>query len=101
MSVVAPSVTRVTTSTDGLVPWQIAKAHRWAYPLMMLRFEQRRRAGHDLDRRMEARLRRWRQERRRDGLVVDYDPASEEGFTLVPRRPGIDRDLIREPDGDR
>jgi hypothetical protein len=63
-----------------------------------LRCEERRRAGHRLDLQMEARLRRWRHELELRGLVVDYDPGSEEGFVLVPRRQGVDHDLIREPD---
>ena len=31
-------------------------------------------------------------------LVLDYDPSTEEGFGYVARRPGLDLDLIREPD---
>ncbi len=97
---VAPSVSGVRTSSESLVPWPIEKCHLWAYALMMLRCEERRRAGHRLDLRMEARLRRWRHDLDIRGLVVDYEPASEEGFVLVPRRPGIDRDLVREPDAE-
>lgn len=97
---VASSVTKVTTPTDGLVPWQIEKCHLWAHHLMMLRCEERRRAGHDLGLRMESRLRRWRHELERRHVVVDYQPHAEEGFVLVPRRLGVDHDLIREPEVD-
>jgi len=31
------------------------------------------------------------------GLVVHYDADTEQGVCYVPRRPGVDLDLIREP----
>jgi hypothetical protein len=81
---------------DDLIPWAVEKRHRWAYPLMMLRAEARRRAGMDNPGTMRERLDRWLAKMERDNTVVSYDPASEPGFTYVQRTPG-DADLIRLP----
>lgn len=83
---------------DDLIPWAVAKEHRWAYPLMMLRTEARRRAGLNPAAGMQDRLDKWLRRLARDNIVVAYDPDSEDGFTYLPRRPGIDTDLIRQPD---
>lgn len=61
--------------------------------------EARRRAGAELVEADEARLTVFKQQLAEHDLVVAYDPGTEEGFSAVPRRPGIDHDLIREPDG--
>jgi hypothetical protein len=82
---------------DDLIPWAVNREHRWKYPLAMLRAEARRRAGADLRPDDASRLRNWLDEMRASGSVVHYDPETEEGFFYVPRRVGIDRDLIREP----
>lgn len=34
------------------------------------------------------------------GVVVHYDPTTERGFWYVPRRPGVDLDVVREPLGE-
>ena len=80
---------------DDLIPWAVEKQHRWAYPLMMLRTEARRRAGMEIAGSMRGRLDRWLAQMRRNDTVVHYDPMAGEGFLVVPRRPGIDTDLIR------
>ncbi|PVU82946.1 hypothetical protein DDP54_07940 [Cellulomonas sp. WB94] len=82
---------------DGLVPWQVADCHRRAFAVAMLRMEARRRAGAALSPGDTVRLARWRREPDERGLVVSYDAQSDEGFGYVPRRPGLDPDLIREP----
>lgn len=82
---------------DDLIPWQVQKQHRWAYPALMLRAEMRRRAGQDLGADQETRLDRWLSTMRRDGTVVDYDPASDEGFRYLPRSARDEEDLIRRP----
>lgn len=82
---------------DDLIPWAVKKEHRWAYPLMMLRTEARRRAGLEVAESMQGRLDRWLAQMEADGTVVHYDPDTEEGFFYVPRRPKSDPDLIREP----
>lgn len=78
-----------------LVPWaEIAKAHRWDYALTMLRLEERRRRGEDLEPGMKQRIDRWLAIREADDSVVAYDP--DRGFEYVPRRPE-DVGLVRMP----
>lgn len=95
-----PSATRDATA---LIPWSVRAEHRWAYPLALLRMEQRRRSGHAITSTDRARLESWRGTLERKALVVHYDPTTAEGFHYVARRPGIDDDLVRRPhvDGER
>ncbi|HYF74616.1 MAG TPA: hypothetical protein VD864_17435 [Nocardioides sp.] len=83
---------------DDLIPWAVEKQHRWAYPLMMLRTEARRRAGMEVSGGMLDRLERWLERMTADQTVIHYDPATEEGFSYVPRRADLDVDLIRVPE---
>lgn len=83
-------------ATTGLIPWEVGTWHRWAYPLMMLRTEERRRIGAEVTESMQARLDTWLFERRWEDTVVAYDPTTEEGFSYVPRLP-CDDDLVRRP----
>ncbi len=80
----------------ALVPWRVEERHRWATPLVMLRTEERRRAGRALPATSRDRLLRWRRRMERDGTVVAYDPSTPDGFSLVPREP-YDTDLVRAP----
>ena len=97
MSVKTEHVTKALRE-DDLVPWDIRPEHRWAYPLALLRTEARRRAGARGTVTEEERLALWKAGLADQGQVVAYDPYSEEGFSYVPRRAGVDGDLIREPD---
>jgi hypothetical protein len=83
---------------DDLIPWAVERDHRWAYPLMMLRTEGRRRAGLEVAESMTGRLDRWLEQMTKDDTVIHYDPETEEGFFYVPRRKGVDMDLIRVPE---
>lgn len=85
---------------DNLIPWQVkpVKNHLWSYPLAMLRVESRRRSGMELRPLDEQRLTAWKEDLYERGRVVHYDPDTEQGWFYVPRRQGIDLDLIREPD---
>ena len=85
-------------SRDPIVPWAVKAEHRWARPLAMLRIESRRRAGFDVPGEDLDRLSRFRSELAQRNLVVHYEPRTGQGWWLVPRRRGIDADLIREPD---
>lgn len=89
---------RRITRDDGLIPWAVKQEHRWAYPVMMLRQEARRRAGHELSDDYERQLNAWLEKLKEDGAVVHYEPDTEEGFFYVARREGIDNDIIREPE---
>ena len=89
-------LTRRITRDDNLIPWLVTEKHRWAYPLAMLRVEARRRAGREIREVDLARLEPWKQDLVEGGLVVHYDPDTEQGFFYVPARPE-DADLIRVP----
>lgn len=83
---------------DDLIPWAVERQHRWAYPLMMLRTEARRRAGMQVADGMLDRLERWLDRMRADQTVIHYDAATDEGFSYVARRTDLDVDLIRVPE---
>ncbi|MBB5833401.1 hypothetical protein [Kribbella italica] len=83
---------------DDLIPWEIKDEHRWRNAVTLLRAVARQRAGMELSERDAERLPGWLETRRETGTVVHYDPDTERGFFYVPRRPGIDNDLIREPE---
>lgn len=86
---------------EDLIPWRVEERHRWEYPAMMLRAAGRRRAGRALGGDYDSRLDAWLRTREEDDTVVHYDPDTDEGWFYVPRRPGIDTDLIRVPDWKR
>lgn len=83
---------------DDLIPWFVKEEHRYALPILMLRAEARRRQGATLDPQSERKLRGFLDQRQRKNDVVHYDPDTEEGWQYVPRREGVDLDLIREPE---
>lgn len=82
---------------DDLIPWNVKREHRWEYPVVMLRVEVRRREGRELRDIDAKRLESWKRQLTEGGLVVHYDPETDEGWWYVPAREGIDLDLIREP----
>lgn len=82
---------------DDLIPWAVLREHRWAYPLMMLRTEARRRAGLEVAESMQGRLDAWLKQMEEDDTVIHYDPDTVDGFHYVKRRTK-DTDLIRVPD---
>lgn len=88
---------RRITRDDELIPWMVKDEHRWAYPVVMLRVEARRRAGRPLRKVDSDRVEPWKKELLEKGLVVHYDPDTDDGFFYVPARPGVDLDLIRVP----
>jgi hypothetical protein len=90
-------IDRVVVSDGELVPWDVDPEHRWCFDLAMLRAEARRRAGARLRPQDDDLVARWCRRLHDAGLVVHYDPQTEEGFWYVPRRPGVDLDLVREP----
>lgn len=81
---------------DQLIPWKVKQEHRFAYPLMMLRVEARKRDGYKLRESDKDRLASYLSMLEREGAVIHYEPDTEQGFFLVPRQPG-DHDLIHEP----
>jgi len=83
---------------DDLIPWEVKREHRWRYPLAMLRHEARQRSGLESAEGIPEKLAAWKANMEAEGVVVHYDPDTEDGFFYVPRRKGIDTDLIRVPD---
>jgi hypothetical protein len=94
----ASRLTRGAVDDAVLIPWVIAVEHRWAYPVAMLRAEARRRRGDELSPLDAARVSAFIANLAEGDLVIHYDSSTVEGFAYVPRRPGIDVDLIRRPD---
>lgn len=80
-----------------LIPWMIDGKHRYKHALAMLRAEGRRRAGAPLSDIQQKRLDSWLEFLKEEDAVVHYDPETEDGFFYVPRRPGVDTDLVRVP----
>jgi hypothetical protein len=87
---------RVVLDVD-LIPWTVQERHRWAYGMALLRLEARTRAGGAISPSDVRRLESWRTRLAEADLVVHYDPDTEGGFCYVPRRKGVDLDVIREP----
>lgn len=84
------------THNPTLMPWALEPEHRRALDARALRVEARLRAGKDVSEHSFRLWRAWRKRLDESGAVVDYDPV--EGFRHVPRREGVDKDLIRVPD---
>lgn len=80
-----------------LLPWVVHLDHRDLYAAKMLRLEGRRRRGEKVPAEKLRYLDNWKRKLQEDGTVVHYEYATEEGWFYVPRRPGIDQDLIRDP----
>lgn len=81
-----------------LIPWEIKKLnHRHKTAVQRLRAAGRLRAGRPLTPRTEGELRRWVEHLAETNAVVHYEPATDQGWFYVPRREGIDTDLIRNP----
>jgi uncharacterized protein (DUF1778 family) len=83
-------------NVEEMVPWAISPEHRWAYPLMMLRAESKRRAGQEVTGSLSVRLDDWLAMMERENTVVDYDPQSTDGFAYVTRTDD-DTGLVRVP----
>jgi len=79
---------------DALIPWDMKPEHRYAYPVQMLRLEARARAGEPVRAADANRHRNFIAMLVEDGLVVDYDPTTVDGFRYVPRLP-TDTDIVR------
>lgn len=81
-----------------LVPWRVRHEHLGRYPVAMLRRVARMRNGAEMSDADMERIESWLASLKEENAVVHYDPNTEEGFFYVPRRAGIDTDLIRVPD---
>jgi hypothetical protein len=73
------------------LPWRVATPHLGAYPARMLRLLGRRNAGVDMSEEQNRRLDSWLAQMDELGVVVGYDPDSEEGFVYIDRHPSDPR----------
>ena len=85
---------------NPLIPWRVRREHQRKWTHTQLRNENRRRNGLHVNSSALTDLERWKIALDKAGAVVDYRRDTEEGYFLVPRRDGIDKDLIREPEGE-
>lgn len=83
---------------NPLIPWRVRREHQRKWTHSLLRNENRRRSGLPVPDTALTELERWKIGLEKAGAVVDYRPDTEEGYFLVPRRDGIDTDLIRVPE---
>lgn len=88
---------RVAVRDETLIPWDVRLEHSWLSPMRMLRAEIRRRGGLELTPEQAARLDVWKGLLEGQDLVVHYSRDTEQGFFYVPRRDGVDDDIIRNP----
>lgn len=79
-----------------LIPWSVSREHHTHTLLQALQSEARSRDKQEVAQSSEYRRRKVA-EMIGDGNVIHYDRSTDEGFVLVPARPGIDEDWIREP----
>lgn len=85
---------------NPLIPWKVRREHQRKWTHSLLRNENRRRNGLPVPEPALIELERWKIGLERAGAVVDYRPDTEEGYFLVPRRDGVDTDLIRVPEAE-
>lgn len=89
---------RRTAWDTELIPWAIHPRHRYQYAILMLRKEARRRAGFDITEQQEHEIDAWLAGMEANGTVLHYDPDTDQGWFYVPRREGVDTDIIRRPE---
>jgi len=88
---------RTKGSRSG-VPWHpIKPEHRDRFLAKMLRAAARSDRGLTNAPPIEQRLRRFLRSADQEDFVIHYDPDTPDGFYRVPRRPGIDLWLVRDP----
>ena len=80
-----------------MIPWKLKPMHRHRHAARMLRTQERLEAGLAVGPSLSRQVEQWRAGLREDDLVIDYDPDTDEGFTRVPRRDGVDWGWVHEP----
>ena len=86
-----------TNRASGGIPWALRSEHRWSNAARMLRAQNRLDAGHDIGQSLIPQLKAWRARLEREDVVIHYDPDTAQGFSKVPRRPGVDLRWVHEP----
>lgn len=82
---------------DDFVPWTIASRHRTSYVLYMLRVGARLERSLPVRDGDERRYRAWKDELDEKDGVVDYDPATVDGFLYRRRKPEDGNGIVRRP----
>lgn len=82
---------------NPLIPWNVRREHQRKWMHTLLRNENRRRNGLPVNGAALTELERWKIALQKADAVVEYRRDTEEGYFLVPRRNGVDTDLIRVP----
>lgn len=80
------------------IPWKLRPEHTSTVEAQAIRSHSRREDGLVVDDERTRILKRMEERLYPRGLVIHYDPATEQGWWYVPARPGIDLGLVREPD---
>lgn len=91
-------IERRVTRDDKLIPWKVEEQHRYMWDILQLRKEARRRTGSPLPEGEGDVVDAWIRGLDEEGAVIHYEPDTDQGWFRVPRRKGVDHDLIREPD---
>ena len=84
--------------SDNEIPWAVREQHAGVLQHQMLGSAARVAQGLPVGAEGQRRLTAWLEDLRAADAVLHYDPETKEGWFYVPRRPGIDRGLIREPE---
>ena len=84
--------------SDNDIPWAVSPEHAEQEQHQMLGLAARVARGESVNTEDESRLTTWLEDLRAADAVVHYDSETKEGWFYVPRRPGIDRCLVREPE---
>ena len=80
------------------LPWRVKKEHSNLSVPRALRLALRLRAGEELDPQYQRLARGFLNRLDEMDAVIHYDPDVAPFFFRVPRRPGIDKGLFREPE---
>jgi len=83
------------------MPWKLRPEHRQTEPARIIRNHARLERGDTIPEGDMDRYRRAIARLEETGTVFHYDPDTEQGWFLVPRRKGVDKGIVREPDDTR
>ena len=79
------------------MPWKLRDEHRQLEPAKVIRWHARVERGDALTPADQRRYDRAMAHLREHDAVIHYDPDTEQGWFLVPRREGVDTGVVRDP----
>lgn len=80
------------------IPWKLRPEHLMSEPARAIRYRARLDAGLHVPPEDLARVQRVEQRLAEVGGVLTYDRNTPSGWAIVPRRQGVDKGIIREPE---